>query len=151
MFDYYGEKFFIEDNTFVNNPCISFAIFKVEKTKNPKMIYPYGNTSAGKKKSVLLGKIYNEYLERFKMVNNDRIEAKVDLVSLNDLSVEMQSRKTLTYETDDIYGLKDTTGTSSGLDSSFLVEKAVLELIEKNELIPIWYKKNVKKLKLQIV
>ncbi len=102
-----------------------------------------------KKKSILLGKVYNEYLERFKMVNNDRIEGEVDLVSLNDLSVEKEDRKTLTYEIDDVYGVKDTTGTSSGLNSSFLIEKAVLELIEKNELIPIWYKKRCQRVEIK--
>ncbi len=55
MFDYFGENFFIDDTIFVDNPRISFAIFKVEKTKKPKMIYPYGHTSAGKKKEYSFG------------------------------------------------------------------------------------------------
>lgn len=47
----------------------------------------------------------------------------------------------MTHGDDPIYGHQDTTGTASGLDSPMLIEKAICELLEKNELMLMWYKK----------
>ncbi len=144
MFNYYQKSFFINQTIFSNDPKIASAIFKLERTKNKKRIYPYVNTSSGKSKSVLLGKLHNEFLERFKMVNNDKSNKKVKIIKLNNFEILLQDRNVLGYDYDSKYGMKDTTGTASGLNSKILIEKAVCELIEKNELMLMWYKKLTK-------
>ena len=141
MFDYYQNSFFIKRTVFINDPKISLAIFKVEKTKNKKKVFPYAHTSSGKNKAVLFGKLHNEFLERFKMVYNYRTNKKTNVILLHNAKIIPIKRKVLSYGYDAIYGLKDTTGTASGLGSAALIEKAICELLEKNELMLMWYKK----------
>ncbi|UTY27677.1 YcaO-like family protein [Treponema putidum] len=146
MFDYLEKSFFLHKTVFLNDPIISMAVFKVEKTKDKKAIFPYGHTSAGKNKQVVLGKLYSEYLERFKMSANSRYTQETQLISLQNLKPRQINRSMLGYDIDKAYGKKDTTGTASGLRSAFIIEKAIMELIEKNELMLMWYKKYCKKL-----
>lgn len=141
MFDYYQKSFFMNKTIFNNDPIIGLGVFKVEKTKNKKKIFPYSNTSSGKNKVEIFGKLYNEFLERFKMVNNYRSNKKTEIILINGLKKTLVKRNALTYGYDLQYGHKDTTGTASGLNSNILIEKAICELLEKNELMLMWYKK----------
>lgn len=141
MFDYYQKSFFMNKTIFNNDPIIGLDVFKVEKTKNKKKIFPYSNTSSGKNKVEIFGKLYNEFLERFKMVNNYRSNKKTEIILINGLKKTLVKRNALTYGYDLQYGHKDTTGTASGLNSNILIEKAICELLEKNELMLMWYKK----------
>ncbi len=141
MFDYYQKSFFMNKTVFTDDPVIALGVFKVESTKNKKYIFPYSNTSSGKNKSALLGKLYNEFLERFKMVNNYRSNKKKNAVFISKLKEKPIKCKILSYGYDSKYGHKDTTGTASGIGSDILIEKAVCELLEKNELMLMWYKR----------
>lgn len=141
MFDYYQKSFFMNKTVFNDDPIIGLGVFKVEKTKNKKKIFPYSNTSSGKNKIEIFGKLYNEFLERFKMVNNYRSNKKTEIILINGLKKTLVKRNVLTYGYDSKYGHKDTTGTASGLNSAILIEKAICELLEKNELMLMWYKK----------
>ena len=85
MFDYYQKSFFMNKTIFNNDPIIGLDVFKVEKTKNKKKIFPYSNTLSGKNKVEIFGKLYNEFLERFKMVNNYRSNKKTEIILINGL------------------------------------------------------------------
>ena len=141
MFDYYNEAFFLNKTVFKNDPVIAMGVFKCEKTKDKKKVFPYTNTSASKSKSVALGKLHSEFLERFKITYHHRVSKKTTSIKFGDLSQSIICNDALTYGGDKIYGHKDTTGTASGFCSNKIIEKAICELIEKNELMLMWYKK----------
>lgn len=85
MFDYYMDSFFLNKTVFTVDYMITMAVFKVQGTKDKKKIFPYTNTSAGKNKPILFAKLHNEFLERFKMVNNHYANKNTTLISINDL------------------------------------------------------------------
>lgn len=141
MFDYYNEAFFLNRTVFKPDPIISLAILKCERSLDKKKVFPYTNTSTSKSKSIALGKLHSEFLERFKMTYHHRMSKKTTSIKYGDLTQTKINNEALTYGGDIIYGHKDTTGTASGFCSTEIIEKAICELVEKNELMLMWYKK----------
>lgn len=108
-----------------------------------KVATPYGltigtSTSIADKKKICLKKSYSEYLERFSLglpIENEQFTYTFDIVQK-----QLVKDKVKNYGYGDtIYGHNDTTGTATGIFSSQVVEKAVCELIEKNECLCFWY------------
>ena len=95
-------------------------------------------TSRDINKLVSIKKCYNEYLERFSLgISIDR-EDTVQSINIIDNSICNRKKKLFAYG-DTSYGHNDTTGTATGINSYIIIEKAIRELIEKNDVLCFWY------------
>jgi hypothetical protein len=126
-----GEKNFVDD---LNK---AFGIFGSIKQGNK--LTPFTPCAIDPSKYTAFKKLYQEYLERFRMgVNAIKDEYTYSLDILNS-KIYKKNRELFGYGYNEEYGLVDTTGTSSGCFSEKLKEKAVFELVEKNEAMLFWY------------
>lgn len=107
---------------------------------NKKYQLPWAMSSIANSRRVVLKKIYSEYLERVRVGFQSEIKKDIELIGTDYFENYKFSRKNLSYGYNNIYGVVDTTGSSSGnFKSSYLLNKAVNELLEKNELLLSWY------------
>ncbi len=134
-----SNRFRLNHNHFTDNLNISFGI--LEMIKVGKKILPYTQSAIDKNKSVAYLKAYNEYLERVRIGFNGASDGYVDFFNLLTSSVGKTKREYLGYGANEAFGMMDTTGSASGLSSDRVIQKAKNELIEKNELLLLWYKK----------
>lgn len=91
--------------------------------KKGRYYYPSDGTSIGRNKSIVLRKFYSEYLERYRL----------------GIGGVTQSGNYISYGYNKFYGFIDTTGTATGVMSKVIIDKALRELIEKNELFNFWF------------
>lgn len=91
--------------------------------KKGRYYYPNDGTSIGRNKSIVLRKMYSEYLERYRL----------------GVGGVTRSGNYISYGNNNLYGFIDTTGTATGIASEFIIDKALRELIEKNELFNFWF------------
>lgn len=119
MFMEYNKDFGIANSFQVHTNKIGYI--KSYRIKHGELFTPNTGTSIGENKKLCILKAYNEFLERFKLGIGDQ---------------------KITYGENHEYGMIDTTGTASGINSERIIEKASLELIEKNELYLFWYTNN---------
>ena len=104
-------------------------------------------TSLDKNSKVAIKKCYSEYLERFSMgIPIDR-DIKTEVVELVNKNVKNNLLSEFGYG-DHLFGHNDTTGTAAGTDSKSIIEKAICELIEKNEVFCFWYGRSGKVLEI---
>lgn len=134
-----GNRLRLNYNHFNDNLNISCGI--LEMIKVGKKILPYTQSAIDKKKDIAYLKAYNEYLERVRIGFNGASDGYVDYINLLTSSVGKTKREYLGYGANEAFGMMDTTGSASGLSSNRVVQKAKNELIEKNELLLFWYKR----------
>ncbi len=84
-------------------------------------------------------KCYHEYLERINI--GFQLAVAEDVMVLNYIDFQFTSLKRLNfgYGETKLFGKVDTTGTAAGLRSDQVVKAGILELIEKNEMLLLWY------------
>lgn len=113
---------------------------KIEANIIEGYLMPNSCSAVAKNISVGLAKQYNEYLERYRIGLNTFCDE--ELVCFNLLQKEeiKINRKEIGYGISERWGLLDTTGTASGYGTKKIINKAVSELIEKNELALFWFK-----------
>lgn len=112
----------------------------LEQIKFDNKVIPYTTSSIDKSLQIAYIKAYNEFLERSRIGYNLLLDISKYAYNLKDgNSIQIKSID-IGYVQKGRFGTMDTTGTASGYGSSFLCQKALLELIEKNDLILIWYR-----------
>lgn len=103
-------------------------------------ITPGEGCAIDKSKSIALIKAHEESLERKKIAIQMDKNEKVQVLNYIDKSIYEVPSKYYGYGFNETYGYVDTTGTISGVKSTNAIEGAILELIEKNEMLLLWYK-----------
>lgn len=137
LFCYFNERYQILKYSYLSNYKIGTGAFSTIKTGNK--LSPFTPSAIGLSKYNVYKKMHQEYLERFRIAHN--LDNHEQFQSFNYLTNEINThtRNILGYGNNKEYGAMDTTGTASGLPSKELKEKALFELIEKNEVMLIWY------------
>lgn len=137
LFCYFNERYQILKYSYLSNYKIGSGVFSTIKIGNT--LSPFTPSAIDLSKYNVYKKTHQEYLERFRVAHNINNCSKFQ--SFNPLTNEINThiRNILGYGNNEEYGAMDTTGTASGLPSKELKEKALLELIEKNEVMLIWY------------
>lgn len=95
-------------------------------------------TSMGDNLKLVIKKSYSEYLERFSMgipVNREEVTSAINYIHKG---LEQEKFSEFGYGLHS-KGYNDTTGTAAGVSTFDIVEKAVSELVEKNEVFCFWY------------
>ncbi len=139
LFSYNNISYYVHRSKFLNNPRIAIGNFgtytyKGRRTQNI-------SSSIGFDKHLTLRKLYGEYLERFRIGINAS-GGTVKTLNIIDGTIKTRKRKDLSYGFNSTFGNVDTTGSASGTKSSRIIEKALSELIEKNEMFLMWYSKS---------
>lgn len=93
------------------------------KVRKDNYYYPGSGTAISNKQQLTFKKMYSEYLERF-------------LLSIGGYT---RNGTYITYGENIKYGYIDTIGTATGESFTKIINKALRELIEKNELLIFWY------------
>ncbi|MBU3228912.1 YcaO-like family protein [Clostridium algidicarnis] len=137
LFCYFGQRYKILKQSYLPNYKIGFGVFGTVKAENK--LSPCTPSAIDLSKYDLYKKVYQEYLERFRIAHNTNSYYKVKCFDALNQKISINNRNVLGYGLNDEYGVMDTTGTASGFNSEKLKEKALLELIEKNEVMLIWY------------
>ncbi|MDA6090034.1 hypothetical protein ODV19_08640 [Lactobacillus amylovorus] len=100
---------------------------------------PYTTSAQGKNLHELIRKIYSEFSERIGFGCYSYLRRNTYTINLK----KLEFSKCITNEFGIGYSPKvgsiDTTGTAAGTVSKNVIEKAVFELLEKNELYFFWY------------
>lgn len=137
LFCYFNERYQILKYSYLSNYKIGTGFLSTLKIDNK--LSPFIPSAIGLSKYNVYKKMHQEYLERFRIVHN--VDNHEQCQSFNPLINEINTytRDVLGYGNNKEYGAMDTTGTASGLPSKELKEKALFELIEKNEVMLIWY------------
>ncbi len=131
-------RFILQNSNFINEYKVGLAFLELIKINN--YIIPYGISSVDKSPQIVYKKIFSEYNERTRVGYNTFSKNKKNIYNtINENNVVLDSCY-IGYGYNDIYGVLDTTGTSSGLNSETLIRKSLYELLEKNELLLFWYR-----------
>jgi len=109
----------------------------LDSIRDGNRISPFDATSVDKSKSLLVIKAFNEHSERALMGAQSHGECLA--INFIDGSIHKLNKRDFAYGFNERFGSSDTTGTASGHVSEMVIKKAVLELIEKNELFMLWY------------
>ncbi|MBO6154226.1 MAG: YcaO-like family protein [Lachnospiraceae bacterium] len=130
------KDFGVSEEVYIGSLHKSYINFSSVKTN---IGFTPGNATAiSYDKKMALKKCYSEYLERFAMglfIDERNITSSFDFLSNK---IVYEERMNFAYGNNCI-GHSDTTGTAAGYDSEKIIEKALCELIEKNELFCFWY------------
>lgn len=112
-----------------------------------KNIYlPWLCSSVGNSFRLELKKLYSEYLER-KFIGINKDEDVVNMFMMNNHKIYKAHSTDIKYGNSKLFGMIDTTGSASGnLESKKVIQKAVFELVEKNEVLLSWYGRLCKEL-----
>lgn len=127
----------IQPTDFLNN--YKTICGSIKKVMIDKSFLPSIHSSIDLSSKLAVIKYYNEYLERTRM--GFCTVARKDVQTFNSVSNEsiLVPRRELGYGNNLIFGRVDTTGTASGICSKKIKQKALSELLEKNELMLMWY------------
>ena len=134
----------VKSDMFLSNINIGYVNFSRVKIKQ--------GTTAGsafsvdENKQLSLIKSYNEYLERLFLGIPLSTNKTISSVNLEKNIVSSRKYSEFGYGNHE-FGFNDTTGTSSGKLSEVIIQKALTELIEKNEVFCFWYGLKGEKLK----
>ena len=139
FFEEYTNFISIYINNFLGNYKYTLGILK--NIKIDRYLFPFDHSSIDRYSKESICKFYNEYLERTKIgfntfLNHDNIT----VINLISNSSYKRKRNCFGYGFNKNFGVMDTTGSSSGICCEYLKNKAISELIEKNELMLFWYK-----------
>lgn len=133
------KRFGIVAGDFLNSKYIAYSILGSVLTHSGTT--PSDGTGIDSVKKMAFIKSYGEQLERKKIgfqVNSSQVVKCVGYFDKEIVNVDMHN---FGYGKSLIYGHIDTSGTASGLKSKDIVDNAVLEIIEKNEMLLFWYLK----------
>ncbi|MDD7764434.1 MAG: hypothetical protein PT934_01555 [Peptoniphilaceae bacterium] len=101
---------------------------------------PWTGSSICKNKNISVRKLLSENFERLALGYNIESEKEIKLLSFNADNIISVKGKEVAYGSNYVFGSIDTTGTASGVfKSDDIINKAVFELLEKNELLLLWY------------
>lgn len=137
IFCYNKDRYHILKHSYLSEYKIGYGTFNSIKIDDK--LSPFRPTAIDSSTYKTYIKVHQEHLERFRIAHNFRNEEYVQ--SFNPITKEIikHKRDVIGYDFNEEYGIMDTTGTASGLKGDMLKEKALLELIEKNEAMLIWY------------
>lgn len=130
------ERYGVTGNIFLNQSYIGYLNLCKVKTRLGVSIGDA--TSRDANKLVCIKKCYSEYMERFALGIYIDKEESVQSINIIDNTIGNRPRKMFAYG-DTLFGHNDTTGTATGINSCIIIEKAVCELIEKNDTLCFWY------------
>lgn len=130
------ERYGITRNIFLQQNYIGYINLCKVKTRLGASIGDATSTDANK--VVCIKKCYSEYLERFALGIFIDKEDTIQSINILDNSINKRQKKMFAYG-DTLYGHNDTTGTATGINSHIIIEKAMCELIEKNDILCFWY------------
>ncbi|MCL1934882.1 MAG: hypothetical protein FWF57_00655 [Defluviitaleaceae bacterium] len=128
--------FRIKSSSFLGNRKISYG--DLDGVLNQGKITPLNSCGIDIDKQLAVIKMFNEHCERFLM--DDAINTQVKSIDHINKTIKLANKFDFSYNESVGYGIKDTTGTAAGYDSSKIIQKAVQELLEKNEMLLLWYK-----------
>jgi len=139
LFENFRDNFVLSNQEYLNIDCTGVGSINVFSLK--KGIAPYTCSANSKTYNTLIKKMYSEYLERSQIAIIGEKSNSKKCVNLCDNSTQHIIESTaLSYNLGELEGVTDTTGTASGNgESTFIIKKALSELIEKNELYLFWY------------
>ncbi|EGL35691.1 hypothetical protein HMPREF9126_1440 [Parvimonas sp. oral taxon 110 str. F0139] len=101
---------------------------------------PWTGSSICKNKNMAVRKLLSESFERLALGYNMESEKEIKLLSFNADNIISVKGKEVSYGSKYVFGSIDTTGTASGVfKSDDIINKAIFELLEKNELLLLWY------------
>lgn len=126
----------ITRNTFLDEYSIGYV--NLCKVMTPIGLTIGNATSIDLNKQICIKKCYSEYLERFALgipVNKNLYCSSFDITRK---SIRTNSFSAFGYG-DTKYGHNDTTATATGIKSEEVINKALCELLEKNEVLCFWY------------
>ena len=130
------ESYGVTRNIFLKQDYIGYLNLCKVKTKLGLSIGDA--TSRDTDKSVCIKKCYSEYLERFALgIPIGKVETR-KVLNIIDYSIRQRQINLFAY-VNTSYGHNDTTGTATGINSRIIIDKAVCELIEKNDVLCFWY------------
>ncbi|CYU71946.1 hypothetical protein HPA07_01470 [Streptococcus suis] len=118
------------------------AVWKVDYLKINSQVYvvPYDSSSISSNIQTAYLKNISEHFERNKLGMQMSRNSTVESLKLRNGNHRRIFRPYIGYQRKGIQGVSDTTGTASGCNSSkSIINKALSELIEKNELGLMWY------------
>ena len=139
MFSYNNYSYTVIKSSYLHDLKMGGGQFSTIKIKDK--ISPYKSTAIDYNKRILFKKIHQEFLERYRIaVNNIAISNAILCQDIINQRIIKTDRDNLGYGYNDLYGNMDTTGTASGLNSQRIINKAILELIEINDAMLLWYK-----------
>jgi len=125
----------IVDSNFIGNYKYGYAYLGSFRDGNK--ISPSDGTALEISKELVIAKMFNEQSERSLLGAQKDVE--VDAINFIDKTLNKLNRRDFAYGYNSRFGYSDTTGSASGHNSEKVIMKAVLELIEKNELLAFWY------------
>lgn len=108
---------------------------------------PYTTSAQGQNLHELVKKIYSEFSERIGFGCYSYFKKKTYTLNLENLKISTVLTNELGIGHNAELGNIDTTGTAAGTASKNVIEKAIFELLEKNELYFFWYLNYGKRLK----
>lgn len=143
LFNYYGNNYLKYSNrVFINREIMLHSALKIFycKINSNDYVLPYDSSSIDCSLLLAIKKNYSEYLERTLLGAQLVKDKKIKSYGLKDCSIKTISGSDISYLSKGDFGVSDTTGTSSGgCNSKKIIEKGILELVEKNELGLLWY------------
>lgn len=132
-----NNNFGIVSNDFLNRKYISYANLGSIVTNLGNT--PIDSTAIDETKEISFLKCYHEHLERKQIGFQVGLSQKINVLNYIDKNIYSIDKSDFGYGYSDMFGKVDTTGTASGLKSQEIIEVAILELIEKNEMLLFWY------------
>lgn len=138
LFCYSGMRYNLRRHIYLNNYQIAYAL--LGSNNHNKKLTPNTPSAIDLKKYTAIKKMHNEHLERSRIGYNYLDKECISFDVINGLT-KVRTRNDFCYGYNSTFGYLDTTGTASGLYSKQLISKAMNELIEKNEMLLLWYLK----------
>lgn len=136
-------NFGITQNIFLKEALIGYL--NLNRARTRVGVTAGDATSIDNNLKLVIKKSYSEYLERFSMgipIDKEEVTSVVNYIRRG---IEKEKFSEFGYGLHS-KGYNDTTGTAVGVVTSEIVEKAISELIEKNEVFCFWYGRAGKKL-----
>lgn len=145
IFKSYKNNIVIYKKPFTTGDLVINGGLKVIRV-NKNLYLPWLCSSVGNSFRLELKKLYSEYLERkFIGINKDKDVANMFMIN-NHKNYKIYYSD-IKYGISELFGVIDTTGSASGnLESKKIIQKAVFELVEKNEVLLSWYGRLCKEL-----
>lgn len=136
-------------NSFLDSYNIVNSSLQVIKVNG--LIAPYDASAIDVNLQIAYCKSLNEFYERSRLAFLT-FKSKTELSCYDVISknVKVFPSNSIGYGTNEHFGYMDSTGTASGTESKKIYNKALLELIENNDLLVFWYKKYGYKINLDI-
>lgn len=140
MFEGYNEKFIYTNADYLRKP--NTVVGSIAALGSAKYEFPSTCSATDYGLEIPIKKMYSEHYERF--CTGLALKSNKSIVCYDLVNHKLDKRElgSLAYGKSEFYGYVDTTGTGARDSlSSKIIEKAISELFEKNELFLFWYHK----------